>query len=83
MEDTYITNSQSAAFALQPGLLRQPLDDVNIKVQRGLNVIADELGLPPLSSTEIPFTATLKLWLATDADSVPGNLEARIEAAML
>ena len=37
--------SQSAAFALQPGLLRQPLDDVNIKVQRGLNVIADELGL--------------------------------------
>ena len=75
--------SQIAAFALQPGLLRQPLDDVNIKVQRGLNVIADELRLPLLSSTEMPPSATVKLWLATDAASVPGNLDARIEAAML
>ncbi len=75
--------SQNAAFALQPGLLRQPLDDVNIKVQRGLNVIADELGLPPLSSTEMSPVETFKLWLATDAASVPRNLDARIEAAML
>ena len=78
-----LPGSQIAAFALQTGLLRQPLDDVNIKVQRGLNVIADELRLPLLSSTEMPPTATFKLWMATDAASVPRNLEAQIEAAML
>ena len=69
----------AAAFAVHRGNLRQPLVDVVLKVQRALDVIATEMGLPPLSATTLS-PDVIDRWTAIEA--VPQSLEERIEAAM-